>query len=73
MSNQHHFKNSSSVKYGDYHDATGTLEIGFHNGDTVYHYPDCPKSEYEALKKAASAGKHFHAHIRKYKAIKVRG
>lgn len=70
MSNKHHFKGSSSISYCDYHDDTDTLEIGFNSGGT-YHYPDCPKSEFEALKKAASVGSHFHQRIRKYKSIKV--
>lgn len=75
MSNKHHFANSSSIAHCDYHDVdggVGTLEIGFTSG-AVYHYPHCPKIEYESLKKAASAGSHFHANIRKYKAVKVSG
>ncbi len=71
MSNKHHFKDSSSLAHCDYHENTGTLEIGFSSG-SVYHYPDCPKKEYEALKQAASAGKHFHGNIRRYKSIKVK-
>lgn len=73
MSNKHHFGDkSSSIKYCDYHDDTGTMEIGFHSNNTVYHYPDCPKHEFEALKQAASAGGHFHQRIRKYKSVKVK-
>ena len=71
MSNKHHFKESSSINYCDYHENTGTLEIGFRAG-TVYHYPDCPKEEYNKLKAAQSAGAHFHSNIRKYKSIKVK-
>lgn len=72
MSNHHHFGNkSSSVKACDYFDDTNTLIIHFHNGGT-YHYPDCPKSEYHALKEAASVGGHFHSRIRRYKSVKVK-
>lgn len=71
MSNHHKIENSSSITHIDYHDAKDTLEICFASGGT-YHYPNCPKHEYDALKAAASAGKHFHAVIRnKYKGIKV--
>lgn len=72
MSNKHHFKDSSSIAHCDYHEDKNCLEVGFTSG-AVYHYPDCPKSEYEALKQAASAGKHFHSNIRKYKSVKVSG
>jgi 7-cyano-7-deazaguanine synthase in queuosine biosynthesis len=71
MSNKHHFKDSQSIDYCDFHENTGTLEIGFSSG-SVYHYPDCPKEHYDALKQAASAGKHFHANIRRFKSIKVK-
>lgn len=70
--NKHHFKDSSSIKYCDYHDNTGTLEIGFHSGDSVYHYPDCDKKHYEALKEAASPGRHFHQNLRQHRFIKVK-
>lgn len=62
MSNKHEFKNSSSLLHCDYNDAEGVLEICFQGGRT-YHY-ECPKHEYEALKNAESAGKHFAAKIR---------
>ncbi len=68
--NHHQFTDSASINACDYHDNTNTLVIHFTSGQT-YHYPDCPKKEYEALKHAASAGKHFHSNIRKYKSIKV--
>lgn len=72
MSNHHDFGGkSSSIKACDYHDDTDTMVIHFHNGGT-YHYPDCPKSEYDALKQAASIGGHFHQKIRRYKSIKVK-
>jgi hypothetical protein len=68
--NHHKFKDSSSIDACDYHDDSGTLVIHFSSGQT-YHYPECPKTEYEALKQAASVGRHFHSNIRKYKSIKV--
>lgn len=69
--NHHDFGGkSSSIAACDYDDVSGKMIIHFHNGGT-YHYPDCPKSEYEALKKAASVGSHFHQRIRKYKGVKV--
>lgn len=70
MSNKHLFRGSESISHCDYHEDKNTLEIGFTSG-SVYHYPDCPKHEYDALKQAASAGKHFHKHIRKYRSVKL--
>ncbi len=67
--NHHNFVDSTSISACDYHDDKETLVIHFTSGAT-YHYPDCPKKEYEALKQAASAGKHFHANLRKYRGIK---
>lgn len=69
--NKHHFKDSSSIAACDYHDNTGTLEIHFTSG-AVYHYPDCPKTHYDALRKSASAGKYFHQHVRAFRSIKVK-
>lgn len=72
MSNKHQFKGaSSSIEHCDYYDNTGTMEIKFTSGAT-YHYPDCPKVHYEALKKAESPGKHFHQHLRSRKSVKVK-
>lgn len=71
MSNKHHFKDSQSIRSCDYHDNTGTLELEFESGGT-YHYPDCAKDHYHALKQAASAGRYFHSNIRKLKSIKVK-
>ena len=69
MSNLHKFENSSSLEYCDYDDATNTMIIKFTSGVT-YHYPDCHKINYDALKAAASPGKHFHSNLRKMKGIK---
>ena len=72
MSNQHIFgEKSSSIHSCDYDDETGSMTIKFMSGST-HKYPNCPKHEYEALKAAASPGKHFHARIRKqYKSVQV--
>lgn len=71
MTNKHKFENSSSIAHCDYHENTGTLEIGFTSGH-VYHYPDCPKEHHDGLKKTESPGKYFHSQVRKYKAVKVK-
>lgn len=68
--NKHEFKNSSSIDWCDYDDEKNLMIIKFTSGAT-YHYPDCHKMNYEALKAAASPGKHFHQNIRKFKAIKI--
>lgn len=70
MSNKHTFTNSSSIAHCDYH-ANGTMEIKFTSGVT-YHYPNCQREHYEALKKAESPGKHFHKNIRSLKSVKVK-
>lgn len=58
------------MEYCDYHDDAETMVIKFANGGT-YHYPECSKAQYEALKSAASPGAHFHQHIRKLRSKKV--
>jgi hypothetical protein len=46
------------------HDAKSeTLRIQFHSGG-VYDYSGVPAEKHAALRNAASAGKHFHRHIR---------
>lgn len=71
MSNLHNFKDSSSIRGVDYLDDEGAMIIHFISGGS-HKYPKCPKSEFEALKKADSPGKHFHAKIRKnYKSVKI--
>jgi len=70
MSNLHKFDNSSSIEHCDYHDSNKTMEIKFSSG-AVYHYPNCDKEHYEALKAAASPGRHFHQHCRKLAAKKI--
>lgn len=72
MSNKHEFSNSSSIAHVDYHDDINTMEIRFSSG-AVYHYPNCDKAHYEALKTAASVGKHFHQNCRKLQCKKVSG
>lgn len=71
MSNKHVFEKSTSLVHCDYHDDTKTMEICFTSGNT-YHYPDVPKTVYEALKTANSPGSHFHTNIRtKHKGKKI--
>jgi hypothetical protein len=70
MSNLHKPK-SSTIAHIDYHGDLTTLEICFANGST-YHYPNCPKIEYERLKAAESCGKHFQSVIRpRFKGKKI--
>lgn len=59
---KHEFENSSSISWCDYDDTEGCMKIKFHSGKT-YRY-ECGKDCYEALKTAASPGKHFHSNIR---------
>ncbi len=70
MTNRHEFKNSSSIKSCDYDDGEKRMTIEFTSG-AVYHYPNCDKAHYEALKAAASVGKHFHQNCRKLECKKV--
>lgn len=71
MSNQHYFKGSSSIASCDYNDETKCMIIHFVSGSS-HRYPNCPKSEFEALKGATSPGKHFHANVRnKYKSERI--
>lgn len=72
MPNKHDFGDKSSLIKGcDYDDDKGALIVHFHSGQT-YHYPDCPKDEYHALKQAESVGKHFWSKIRAKKSVKVK-
>ena len=58
----HKFENSSSINHCDYDHKNGRMTICFKSGGT-YEY-ECDQSCYEALKAAASPGKHFHANIK---------
>ena len=50
----------------------GTMEVQFLKDSSVYTYPQVPKSVWEGLKSAESAGKYFLANIRhKYGGQKV--
>lgn len=70
MSKNHHkVEGSSSISHVDYHDDIGTLELGFTSGHS-YHYPDCDKAHYHAIKSADSPGQYFHKHLRSMKAEK---
>lgn len=68
MSNKHNFDNSSSIKHCDWNENDGLI-IHFASGG-VYHYPDATLDDHKALKEAASPGKHFHANLRKFRAVK---
>lgn len=70
--NLHKFDKSKSIEHIDYHDDEKRMEIRFSSG-AVYHYPNCEREHYEALKTAASAGAHFHKHCRKLPCKKVSG
>lgn len=70
MSNKHVFEKSTSIQHCDYDDATDTMTIKFLSGST-YRYPNCGRHHYEALKAAASPGKHFHQHVRALKSEKI--
>jgi hypothetical protein len=63
MSNSHKFSNSSSISGCDYDDTTKCMTIHFVSGSS-HKYANCPRAEFEALRQAASPGKHFHANIR---------
>ena len=63
MGTNFHKLDSSSIDSIDYHDDKGTLEIKFVSG-AIYHYPECDKEHYEALKTASSAGQYFHRMLR---------
>lgn len=71
-SNLHKFDNSSSIEHVDYHDGESKMTIKFSSGAS-YEYPNCDKAHYEALKQAASVGKHFHQNCRKLPCKKVSG
>ena len=55
-----HKLKSSSIEHIDHF--KDTLEIKFASG-ALYHYKDCPKEHYEALKEADSAGQYFRQNI----------
>ena len=62
---------SSNIRSIGYEQSTLTLEIEFHSGG-IYQYYSVPLNVYEALMKASSHGKYFHAHIKgKYGDTKI--
>ena len=49
-----------------YRPDTQTLAVTFRSGKpAVYHYPNFPSQEYQALRTAESMGKHFGAHVQR--------
>ena len=54
---------SSNIKQIGYDEETKTLGIVFNN-DTLYHYSNVEKEEFEGLRDADSVGKYFHSNIK---------
>ena len=54
---------STQIKSVGYDEKTSTLEIEFHRGN-IYQYNPITKEGYEAMMKAESPGKFFHANIK---------
>ena len=54
---------SSNLASAGYDDESQTLEIEFHSGGT-YQYFDVPRTIYDGLLSADSAGRFFHQQIR---------
>ena len=56
---------SSQIKQAGYDPATKTLALQFKHGKgAVYHYPGVTQDQYDAFKKAESAGTHFGKHFK---------
>ncbi len=63
---------SSVIAEIGYDDASGLLEVEFHNG-RKYYYLSVPGDVYESLMAADSIGGYFNENIRKnYKTVRVR-
>ena len=56
------YLNSSAISYVEYSDLTRELHITFRSGGT-YTYYGVPRSVYEGLISASSAGQYYHQHI----------
>lgn len=54
---------SSMLSSHGYDPVSKTMVLTFHGGKT-YTYPGVPQTEYDALARAKSLGKHFAQHIR---------
>lgn len=59
----HHHIDSTAIRQSGYDGRTDTLMITFRSGQTVY-YPGVPRSLYDGLNNAPSAGSYYHKHIR---------
>jgi hypothetical protein len=55
---------SSNLASVGYDEASGTLEVEFHNG-SCYQYSNVPAYVYSGLMSAASHGRYFDAHVKK--------
>lgn len=55
--------NSTAISMVEYDDQSQELDVTFSNGRTYTHYR-VPKSEYDALTTAGSAGSYYAANIR---------
>ena len=62
-------KGSSNLAAASYDPATKVLSVKFHSG-AVHDYHDVASHHYDAMLKAPSAGKYFHAHVRPHKNTK---
>ena len=62
---------SSQIESIGHDDKTNTLAIKFKGGDTIYHYPEFTAAEFDKFKGAESVGKHFGAHIKTRKFVKL--
>ncbi len=54
---------SSNIRSIGYDEASGTLEVEFHNG-SIYQYYEVPEIVYRNLMHASSKGSYLHRHIR---------
>lgn len=62
--NHTNIQNSSNIASVGYDEATKSMEVTFHHGGT-YVYADVAPELHKQFVEAESAGKFFHAHIKK--------
>jgi hypothetical protein len=65
---KHHFTNSSIIASCEHDAGKNVMHITFTSGKT-YSYGDCSKDDFEAMKNAQSAGKHYGMHIKGKKGL----
>ena len=61
---------SSQISHIGHCPKTNTLAVTF-KGGSVYHYPEFTAAEFDKFKGAESVGKHFGAHIKTRKFVKL--